>query len=70
MRKIQYHKDSGHIWEYFVKDLYCECGCNVFHQEYDGENIYGVCNACQFDKYMIQPQYINDELNRPNSEWK
>ena len=30
----------------------CGCGSNCYHYEFDGENIYGVCNACGRDIYQ------------------
>ena len=53
-RKIQYYEDGG-IWCRMVKGKKnpCNCESNVFHLEYDGKTIYGVCNACNRDIYEI-----------------
>lgn len=53
-RKIQYYEGGG-IWCYWIKDQMnpCKCGSNVYHREYDGKTIYGVCNACNKDIYEI-----------------
>lgn len=69
-RKIQYNKNNGRIWEYIVEDLRCICGCNVFHKEYNGTDVFGVCNGCRNDVYMIKPEFVNAELNKEGCEWK
>ena len=44
--KKQYH-ESEMLWQYMSGDIKCDCGCNVFHHEYDGDakKIYIVCNV-------------------------
>lgn len=64
-RKIQYYEHGQGIWCYWVKGQKnpCNCGSNVFHQEYDGKTIYGVCNACNTDIYEIQSD-TDEELSK------
>lgn len=40
----------------------CGCGSNLFHYEYNGTNIYGVCNACETRIYEIKEEYIEECL--------
>jgi len=43
----------------------CKCGSNLFHKEYEGKHLYGVCNACDRDVYELEfkEEYVK------NSEW-
>ena len=65
-RKIKFK--NGEIecfWEKGKRNP-CKCGSNLFHEEYSGTHIYGVCNACDMDIYEFKfdKEYIQ------KSEWK
>ena len=62
-RKIKRHIEDGEPWTYFISGVRCDCGANCYHYEYDGNTIYGVCNACERDIYIVKPEYVADELN-------
>ena len=65
-RKIQYYDDGEYYHNYWVKgeNNPCGCGSNVYHLEYDGKKIYGVCNACNTDIYEYKDEYIEEELKQ------
>lgn len=44
----------------------CGCGGNVFTEEFDGENLLGVCSCCRKDIY----KFVYDEDYIKNSKWK
>ena len=50
-RKIQYCEENETIHSYYVPHERnpCGCGSNLYHLQYDGKNIYGVCNASKED---------------------
>lgn len=65
-RKIQYY-DSGNQYHTYMagRDRNpCGCGSNCYHLEYDGEKIYGVCNACGIDIYEIKDEYVKEKLDQ------
>lgn len=62
-RKIQYYSDKNLVWNYYLSEERCSCGCNVYHYEYDGTEIYGVCNACNKDIYLVKNENVNETLN-------
>ena len=59
-RKIQYCEDNETIHSYYVPHERnpCGCGSNLYHLQYDGKNIYGVCNACKEDLYIYNDDVI------------
>lgn len=59
---------DGEIQSFFIKKTLnpCGCGSNVYHQEFDGEKLFGVCNACKRDIYEFE--YDEDYIK--NSEWQ
>ncbi len=65
-RKIQYYDSGKQYHTYMVKEERnpCGCGSNCYHLEYDGEKIYGVCNACDTDIYEIKDEYVKEKLNQ------
>jgi len=65
-RKIQYYNSGKQCHTYMTrKDINpCGCGSNCYHLEYDGEKIYGVCNACDTDIYKIKNEYVKEKLNQ------
>lgn len=71
-RKTQYYDkpQDDTIWCYFVKGVSnpCGCGSNCYHYEYNGEKIYGVCNACKTDIYEVKIEYIKEKLKQ--GVWK
>jgi len=68
-RKIKCDPKDGDPLSYFISGVGCNyCKANCYHYEYDGENIYGVCNACCRDLYIVKPEYIEKELNE--GVWK
>lgn len=38
----------------------CGCGSNVYHLEYDGKTIFGVCNVCEKDIYEVKQSRAQD----------
>lgn len=63
-RKKQYYNDVDKVWQYYQPKGTCNCGCNVYHYEYDGKKIYGVCNACGEDVYILKHEYVEETLNK------
>ena len=63
-RKKQYYNDVDKVWQYYQPKGTCSCGCNVYHYEYDGKKIYGVCNACGEDVYILKDEYVEEILNK------
>lgn len=65
-RVEQCYEDSGNVWCYYDGEHGnpCGCGSNCYHYEYDGENIYGVCNGCQTDIYEMKPEYVEEKLKQ------
>lgn len=65
-RKIQYEEDGKWYHSYIVDGgaTYnpCGCGSNVYHLEYDGKTIFGVCNVCEKDIYTIKPDCVQEML--------
>lgn len=61
MRTIRLRNDDR-IYEFFIRGEHCLCGANVMHYEYDGEKMYGVCNACQDDVFIVKPEYAKELL--------
>ena len=62
-RVKQYYPDRDLIWTYFIPQERCLCGFNVYHYEYDGKDIYGVCNGCGQDCYSVKEEYVNKRLS-------
>lgn len=67
-RTKQYYDDGDQVWTYVSVGKHCCCGSNCYHLEYDGENIYGVCNGCDDDLYIVKPEYMEEKLNQ--GVWK
>ena len=63
-RVKQYYADKDLIWTYFIPQESCLCGSNVYHYEYDGKKIYGVCNACSEDIYILKDEYVEETLTK------
>lgn len=59
---------DNEIESFFIKGQRnpCGCGSNLYHQVYNGEHLYGVCNACK--RYIYEIEY--DEEYIKNSEWR
>lgn len=70
-RLVQYlskHPDTIHT-SYIPGEVNpCGCGSNCFHYERDCEYVYGVCNACDADIYVIKEEYTPDILSE--GVWK
>ena len=68
-KKVRF-KDSGNniiegISEYYTKEMNpCRCGSNCQHYEYDGKNVFVVCNGCWSDLAIIKPEYAEEYLNK------
>ena len=72
-RKIRKRKwlvdDDGYAITYFQKKRnHCNCGSNCYHYEYDGTDIFIVCNGCSSDLYSVKPEYREEYIDR--GEWK
>lgn len=67
--KTQYMEDDT-IWCYIVKDLHCNCGCNVFHHVWKEQEkkMFLVCNACKKIVAGIKDEYTEDLLKQ--GVWK
>ena len=65
-RKILCNKGTKNTWTFYIPQQRnpCDCGSNCFHEEYDGENVICVCNACNRDIYEIKSEHIKKELER------
>ena len=65
-RKIQCYDDLPHDpWGYYTKEMNpCRCGSNCQHYEYDGKNVFVVCNGCWSDLAIIKPEYAEEYLNK------
>lgn len=64
-RKKQYYSDDENkLWNYYMPKERCSCKANVYHYEYDGKKIYGVCNACGEDVYILKDEYVEETLNK------
>ena len=65
-RKILCYKGTKDVWTFFISGQRnpCGCGSNCYHEEYDGEKVIGVCNACNQDIYEMKPECAKDELKR------
>lgn len=63
--KKQYHENKT-LWQYMSGGIKCDCGCNVFHHEYDenAEKIHVVCNACDKKIGEIREEYVDVELSK------
>lgn len=65
-RLSQRHNDSSNLWQYYTGNGSnpCGCGSNCFHYEYDkvDNTIYGVCNACNKDIYVVREEYKEEKL--------
>ena len=66
-RLTQCYTDSERMWQYYNKEPnHCGCGGNCFHYEYDlNDNvIYGVCNCCEKDIYIVvKEEYMDEKLH-------
>ena len=40
----------------------CNCGSNLYHYEYDGTNISGICNNCGTKLYEMKEEYVEECL--------
>ena len=67
-RKVQKYSDTKNVWTYFIPNERCSCGANCYHYEYDGEKIFGVCNACGQCIGEVKPEYIQEYLD--NGIWE
>lgn len=61
VRKVQYDEKGKQIMTYMVPNGEknpCGCGSNCFHYEYDGNDIYCVCNACNADLFIFNKDAV------------
>lgn len=64
-RKILCHVETGNRQLFYTDGINpCGCGSNLFRYEYDGENVYGVCNSCDTDIYALKEEYKQEYLER------
>ena len=63
-RKIQYYEDVDKVWQYYQPKTVCNCGCNVYHFEYDGKKIYSVCNACGEIVGVVRNEHVEELLSK------
>lgn len=64
-RLTKCHEKTETMWQYYSRERNpCECGSNCYHYEYDKINneIYGVCNACDEDIYIVKEEYKEEVL--------
>ena len=67
IRQIQCYEDTERVWQYYNKfENPCECGSNCYHFEYDRDDdkIYGVCNCCNKDIYVMRKECKDDKLKQ------
>lgn len=64
--KFQHYNDGKYgIWQYYGEERNpCGCGSNCFHKEYDGKNIWCICNSCNTKIYGVKEEYIQEDLNK------
>ena len=65
IRVVKCHEDSEILWQYYcVGQNPCGCGSNCYHYEYDNidDEIYGVCNVCEKDIYVVKKEYKEEKL--------
>lgn len=66
-RLTQCYEDSENMLQYYSSENKnpCGCGSNCYHYEYDRINnvIYGVCNACEEDIYIVKEEYMDEKLH-------
>lgn len=70
MSNLKKYYPQGILWQYLCnKEHACsKCGSNVYHHEYDGENIWGICNSCGNEMYMLKEEFVKSDL--AEGEWK
>lgn len=62
-KKKQYYKDTNDIiCLYTLKGHSCSCGSDTYYYEYDGNDIFGICNDCEKTLYKVKDEYIKDKL--------
>lgn len=67
VRKVQYDDRGKLIMTYMAPNGEknpCGCGSNCFHYEYDGNDIYCVCNACNEDLFIFNEDAVADCLEK------
>lgn len=42
----------------------CECVCNLYHLEYDGSEVFTVCNSCEKDIAIIEKNQVKELLKQ------
>lgn len=66
-RLVQYlanHPDTIHTSFIPGERNPCGCGSNCFHYEREGGTVYGVCNACDADIYIMKEEYAPEILSK------
>ena len=68
--KKYYSDNPDKVHNYWIegKRNPCGCGSNLFHYEYDGINVSGICNACGVKLYEMKEEYVEDLLKE--GVWK
>ena len=73
VRTVQHYNYEDHVWTYYNPEGNnpCGCGSNCYHYEYDqrDDEIYGVCNGCDKDIYIIDKKYKNQRLEIGVWKW-
>lgn len=66
----QYSKDTNKQIDHHCSDVVCDCGCNVYHYEYNNETqeIKCICNACSYPLAVIKDEF--KEQNLKEGYWK
>lgn len=47
-----------------ILDNPCGCGCNLYHLEYDGSEVFTVCNSCGKDIAIIEKNQAKELLKQ------
>lgn len=47
----------------------CECVCNLYHLEYDGSEVFTVCNSCEKDIAIIEKNQAKELLKQVSWRW-
>ena len=67
IKRVQCYEDTENVWQYYNDySNACGCGSNCFHLEYDRnvDKIYGVCNCCNKNIYVINEEYKETKLKQ------
>ena len=70
-RKKQYSANGTFIKSRvrFNSNNPCGCGCNLYHLEYDGSEVFTVCNSCGKDIAIIEKNQAKELVKQGSWRW-